>query len=283
MTISVAVNTRNAARTLALALESVQSWVDEIVVGDMASNDGTLEIARQMGARVVPVEPSTHVEPARRTVHDHCRGDWILCLDADELVPVTLAARLQEIVRLGLADAVTIARCNFIFGAALSHTTWEMANDRHLRFFRVGTVTFSDRIHSAPSVIPGVRHLYLPATTDLALIHLSHRDITDFVEKMNRYTSVEATERKALGDTATWRGLARSLVHEVGAQQIGHQAFLDGWRGNSGTVLMCIYRWLTWVKLRELRAVGTRSDVEARYAKVAERTLAGYQTRNPKT
>jgi len=278
MTISVAVNTRNAARTLALALESVHSWVDEIVVGDMASDDGTPEIAQQMGARVVPVEPSTHVEPARRTVLDHCRGDWILCLDADELVPVTLAARLQEIARLGLADAVTIAMRNFIFGAALSHTTWEMANDLHLRFFRIGAVTFSDRIHSAPSVVPGARHLYLPATTDLALVHLSHRDIADFVEKMNRYTSVEAAERQALGDTATWRGLARALVHEVGAQQISHRAFLEGERGNIVTVLMCVYRWLTWVKLRELRAVGTRSDIEARYAQIAERTLAGYQT-----
>lgn len=281
MTISVAVNTRNAARTLALALRSVRPWVDDIVVGDMASVDGTPQIARSMGARVVTVEPSTHVEPARQTVIDQCRGEWVLVLDADELVPVTLAERLQDIARLGCADAVTIGRRNYMFGAPLTHTTWEMANDRHLRFFRAGFVSFSDQIHSRPAVQLDARRLDVPATTDLALVHLSHRTVAEFVEKMNRYTSVEALEHHALGDTATWRGLVRALARELGAQHVGHRAFLDGWRGNTAAALMCAYRWMAWAKLRELDAVGTGTEVDARYAQVAAGVLAGYPTADP--
>ena len=86
-TISAVLNTLDEERRIAFALRSVRPWVDEIVVVDMASSDRTVEIARSFGAHVASHARTGFVEPARAFACAQAAGDWILVLDADELVP----------------------------------------------------------------------------------------------------------------------------------------------------------------------------------------------------
>jgi glycosyltransferase involved in cell wall biosynthesis len=83
----VVINTLNEERRLPYALRSVQDWVDEIVVVDMHSDDKTVEIAEAFGARIFTHERVGYADPARAFAFARATGDWILILDADELVP----------------------------------------------------------------------------------------------------------------------------------------------------------------------------------------------------
>lgn len=77
---------KNGEQTLARCLASVRPIVDEIVIGDTGSTDSTTEIARQYGARIVPVTWEDDFSKARNAVLSEGRSDWILFLDADELL-----------------------------------------------------------------------------------------------------------------------------------------------------------------------------------------------------
>ncbi|MBR6494849.1 MAG: glycosyltransferase, partial [Prevotella sp.] len=85
--ISVVINTYNARQHLCEVLEAVKNF-DEVVVCDMESTDDTVEIARQYGCRVVtfPKEGHTIVEPAREFAIHEAENEWVLVVDADEVV-----------------------------------------------------------------------------------------------------------------------------------------------------------------------------------------------------
>ena len=83
--ISVVINTLNADRLLDKCLESVKE-ADEIIICDMHSEDKTIEIAQKFGCKIVYHERTGIVEPARNWAMEQACGDWILVLDADEIV-----------------------------------------------------------------------------------------------------------------------------------------------------------------------------------------------------
>src|SRR5688572_27812596 len=95
--IAVVINTLNEESNIGNCIDSVLELADEIVVCDMHSEDRTLEIARQKGARVVLHPRTGFVEPARRFAISQARHEWVLVLDADERMTDMLAARLKEI------------------------------------------------------------------------------------------------------------------------------------------------------------------------------------------
>ena len=95
--ISIVINTYNAGEQIVPTLESVKDF-DEVVVCDMESTDNTVEIAQQYGCRVVtfPTEGHNICEPARDFAIHSARNEWVLVVDADEVVPSSLKNILQE-------------------------------------------------------------------------------------------------------------------------------------------------------------------------------------------
>src|SRR5437870_2321022 len=112
MKISVFFNTLNEAQRIRLSLESVK-WANEIVVVDMHSDDTTTAIAREYTDKVFSFERMGYCEPARKFAAEQTTGDWILNLDADELVTVGLKKELLKIVKEDQYDAVYIPRKNY--------------------------------------------------------------------------------------------------------------------------------------------------------------------------
>src|SRR5574344_1325839 len=94
-TISVVINTLNAERLLDKCLESVKD-ADEIVICDMHSEDKTIEIAQRHNCKIVYHERTGIVEPARNWAMEQATGDWILVLDADEIVKPELWQYLRN-------------------------------------------------------------------------------------------------------------------------------------------------------------------------------------------
>lgn len=190
--ISVVINTYNAAKHLEKVLESAKNF-DEIVVCDMESTDSTLEIAQKHGCRIVLFEKKQHtiVEPARNFAIRSASSEWVLVVDADEIIPPALATYLYEQIRKpGCPAGMFIPRKNHFMGKFM-HCFYP---DYILRFFRKEGTDWPEYIHSVPR-IPG-RTVKIPKQKELALIHLANEPIRDCVAKMNAYTENERVRRK---------------------------------------------------------------------------------------
>jgi glycosyltransferase involved in cell wall biosynthesis len=274
--VSVVINTRNEEANLPYALRSVATWVDEIVVVDMESEDGTVEIAESFGAKVFSHAPLGFADPARAFAVNKSTCDWILLLDADELVPRPLSAHLLEMAATDRADVADIAMRNFLLGAELGYTKWGPHQSRHKRFFKRNSVRMTAKIHNYYEPLKGTRIERLPAQPDLCLIHFNYVDIEQFLSKLNRYTSIEAEEALARGETTYALQAIFLALKEAVSRYFRSQGYRDGWRGLYLSLLMGVYRLVAQAKLTELRASGSRDSVLAHYNLFAEEILDDY-------
>ena len=211
--LSVVINTKNAEKTLKQCLKSVK-FADEIVVLDMQSDDQTVEIAKAAGARVFSTTDRGYVEPARNEVILKAKGQWIFVIDADEEISAELQSAIQKIVSQSQTEessvAYRISRKNMIWGKWMKHTGWWP--DYQLRLFMRGKVHWKNEIHSIPEVKGKV--VDLPADESLALIHHNYTSIGEFIQRLDRYSTIQSTEVK------TKRPLSTTEVIEI---------FFDEW------------------------------------------------------
>ena len=133
--ISVVINTYNAEEHLAQVIDSVKGF-DEVLVCDMESTDRTLDIARSHGCRIITFERKHYniVEPAREFAIHQAQYDWVLVVDADELVTPQLKDYLYRRVNASdCPDGLFIPRKNYFMGRFL-HCHYP---DHILRFFKI--------------------------------------------------------------------------------------------------------------------------------------------------
>ncbi len=223
MTLSVVIITYNEEANLARTLESVMPLVrngqGEIIVVDSGSTDRTVEIARSFGAKVF-VEEWKGFAAQKNSALEKASGEWILSLDADEEVEPELQTALHDTLE-GLQNVTTlqkspdthsltmrdaradvnyhigttldseftglrIPRKNFFLGRWIRHGGfWP---DPKLRFFRRGAGKFESRaVHEDIEVIGNTSHIRYGA-----LLHHSYPTLSDYIEHMNRYSSLGA-------------------------------------------------------------------------------------------
>jgi glycosyltransferase involved in cell wall biosynthesis len=274
--VSVAINTLNEEKNLAYALRSVRPWAQEIVVVDMHSDDRTVEIAQEFGAKVHQHERLGFADPARAFALSKTTGSWILILDADEVVPVGLGKRLVALAEQDECDVVSIPRLNYLLGAPLRHTGWGLESDYQFRFFRRGSLLASATIHNFLKPVPGARIHRLPAKEELALVHFNYLDVNHFLEKLNRYTTIEAEQAAARRSSGSPLGSIFEAAREFSRRYVTHQGYRDGWRGFYLSAFMAFYRLSTAAKLAELKGGLGRGEAAKRYAQIAEQLLAQY-------
>jgi glycosyltransferase involved in cell wall biosynthesis len=227
-TLSVALITRNEAANLPRTLASVR-WANEIVVVDSGSTDATLEIARTGGARVFE-EPWKGFGAQKNSAIAHASGDWILSLDADEEVSAELAQEIQALLAGEPAySAYRIPRLNHFLGRPLRHGGYWP--DPKLRLFRRGAAHFADRpVHETMAADGPVGRLRGP------LIHHCYPTISDYIEHMNRYSSIAAERLVDSGRASdSWLWLAWNALLNPSATFLYNYffrlGFLDGRAG----------------------------------------------------
>lgn len=193
MKISVVINTYNAERYLAEALDSVVDF-DEVIICDMESTDLTREIAARYGCRVVTFPKGNHTipEPARNFAIQSASHPYVLVIDADEVVPAALREYLYSLVGGDACpDGLWLARQNF-FMRRFMHCYYP---DYILRFFRREVADWPPTIHSMPQIDGRVE--YMPRKRrDLALLHVVDETVAEQWVKMCRYTDNDAYRRR---------------------------------------------------------------------------------------
>jgi glycosyltransferase involved in cell wall biosynthesis len=244
--ISVVINTYNAEKHLKAVLASVKDF-DEVLICDMESTDTTLEIARREGCRIVtfPKNGVSIVEPARQFAIEQASFEWVLVVDADEIVPADLRNYLyRRIQEAGCPDGIAIPRKNYFMGRFMrSHYP-----DYILRFFRKDKTHWPPVIHCAPEIDGRVERISR-SRKELAFEHLANDSVSDILRKHNTYSTNEVPRRrhKNYGVGAM---MLRPLVRFIKSYII-KGGFLDGKAGLIQALLDAHYQFAVVAKLIE--------------------------------
>jgi glycosyltransferase involved in cell wall biosynthesis len=183
--LSVVIITFNEESNIRRTLESVK-WVDEIVVVDSGSTDGTVAICRKYTDRVMHQE-WLGFSGQKNFAIDQSTGDWVLSLDADEPIEPLLADEIRQIIASPAArDGYFIPRKTFFLGKEIRHGGWYP--DYNLRLFRRGTGRFEERaVHEAIKVRGAT------GRTVHALLHYAYPDLALYMSSINKYSSLAVT------------------------------------------------------------------------------------------
>jgi len=225
--ISVVVNTLNEEKNLPRALSSIRDFADEIVVCDMYSEDKTLEMAKKFGAKIFKHKRTNFVEPARNFAINCAQGDYILVLDADEEIPKSLTKELKRIAKENIFDYVLIPRKNIIFGKWIQYSRWWP--DYLVRFFKKGKVSWRDKIHSEP--IAKGKEFKLSASEENAIIHHHYFSLNQYLERMIRYSQIQAEELVTEGYQFVWSDLIKKPLGEFLSRFFAGEGYKDGVHG----------------------------------------------------
>ena len=187
MKLSLITHTRNSAQSLGRLLDGVR-WVDEIIVVDMGSTDGTRQLAERAGARVLDAPLAPRVDGIRNRFLNEAQHPWILVLDADEYLAHDAEATIRSLLAVcaGRYDAVAIPRFNRIGDHVMQGSGWYP--DYQIRLFAKGTVRWPDAIHHPPSVISGeARLLRLQPPHCLHIHHDNYENLAEFIHRQVEY------------------------------------------------------------------------------------------------
>lgn len=231
MDLSVTVIARDAAQSLARCLESVKDIASEtIVVVDDRTTDETTEVAKSYGTKIF-TRKFTNFADQKNFALSKTKGDWILSLDADEVVSDSLAKEIKSVVPHTTADAFLIPRLNIIFSKVIKHTNWEPMADTHIWLWRKNHGKWVGNVHEEVMVKGKIQKLKSQK------IHYSYLTVEEFIAKMDDYTTREKRSVNPLNDFFR--------------RYIWHLGFLDGWHGLFLSYLMVIYYMSVMVKIWE--------------------------------
>jgi glycosyltransferase involved in cell wall biosynthesis len=247
--ISVLLPTFNCAGIVRATLESVR-WADEILVADSFSTDGTLEICREYGARIVQHE---YLNSARQKnwAAPQCKHEWVLQIDSDEVVSGDLRQEIEQTLAAAPPDldACRIPRKNEVLGRWVRHGG--IYPDYQTRLFRRDRGRWKEREVHAHLEVPGrLENLRNP------LLHFGMPHISKQVRNLDRYTRYEADELRKNGKRFRLIDLVAKPPGVFLHRYIWQQGFRDGLRGLVLAGYQAAYEFLSYAKLWELEELG---------------------------
>jgi glycosyltransferase involved in cell wall biosynthesis len=242
--LTVAIITLDASAQLSACLDSV-AFAAELLVVDSGSHDDTVALAERKGARVVTA-PWRGFGPQKQLAVESAKHDWVLCVDADERVSPELGKSIATAVAAPVAHAYRMARRNRFLGRWLHHG--EGYPDWSLRLFDRRRARWSDDV-----VHERVLYVGRVATLDGDLLHESAETLDMYLDKQNRYTSLQASQLHTAGKRAGMLRLLLSPALRFFKFYVLRLGFLDGIPGLLHVSIGCMNSYLKYAKLIELQ------------------------------
>jgi glycosyltransferase involved in cell wall biosynthesis len=232
-------------------------WVDEIVVLDLGSEDGSADLARAAGARVLSHEPVPIVEAVRNVVADAATGDWILAVDPDERVATGLAGELRRLAGRPDLDAVVVPRMNFDFGHPASSPLQRY--EPQLRMYRRAAVRWPTFPNALPQVSEN-RLARIAARDELALAHDRNRNVHEAIDRVRRYAPAQAQAMIDAGEVFSARRMLTTLAEKLYRHFVLARALRDGVPGLMRAALLVAFHLYVWAAF--WHQSGARRDPE---------------------
>lgn len=246
-TLSVAMITLNAERHLRDCLEAASEIADEIVIVDSGSTDATRTIAQAFKARFVFREWAGF-GPQKNFAIGECSSDWVLVLDADEILLPELRGAIRK--RIDGEESTDgegpqlfrIKRKMWCFGRQLR------ISDQTVRLFRKGLARYDDRlVHEELQFDPRQHVAALPGWVE----HRTYDNLSEYLQKFDRYTSLGADQLRRRGIQTSVLGAISHGVFRFVRLLFLKRLFLDGAAGLQYAILGGFYAYMKYAKLLE--------------------------------
>lgn len=242
--LSVTIITQNEQHNIRECLKSVL-WAQEIIVIDAMSRDKTVEIAREYTDKIV-LNKWPGFAKQKQYALDQCTCDWVLSLDADERVRPELAEEIQDILKADTKfDGFQIARRSYFLNKWMKHCGWYPGYQVRLFKKNKTRVSFS-RVHEGFLVDGEIGIL----KNDID--HFSHPSLHNSLEKLNRYSTLEALDR-INRKRVKWYHFVLHPISVFLQKYFRQKGFLDGLYGFllcwiSAFLKMVMYMKIWWLQ-----------------------------------
>lgn len=240
--LSALIVAHNEEDQLEECLQSV-SFADQVVVVLDRCTDRSRDIAHACGATVV--EGAWPIEGDRRnTGIDRCAGDWILEVDADERVPAAMAQEIRQKIETVDEGYFLVPFDNYIGNRLVRYgwgASWGVSSAP--RLFRKGAKRWgAQRIH--PSLeLNGPRH-----QLENRMIHLVDRNISDMIQRLDRYTTAKARDLRANPDGVGFARNIRRIFSRFYKCYVSRKGYREGKYGFLIALMAAIYPVLSYLK-----------------------------------
>jgi glycosyltransferase involved in cell wall biosynthesis len=244
--ITVIIIAKNEEIRIGICIASV-TWADKIIVIDNGSTDKTEEVARRANAVTIKTDQHDFSE-LRMLGLRLLKTDWVLYVDADEVVSPELALEIRKIISQNYTNnninAYRVIRKNYYFGNYL----WPH-DDKLERLFKTNSLKgWIGKVHESP-IISG-------QTGDImgVLIHHTHRNLEEMIQKTNEWSQIEAQLRvQSNHPRIVWWRLVRvfwTAFSDSFFKQKGYTAGTVGW---IESLYQGFSMFITYAKLWELQ------------------------------
>jgi len=210
-------------------------WVDEVVVVDGGSTDQSVEVARSHGCQVWERPFDTFARQRNCAIHQ-ASGDWVFSIDADERPTPALVAEIRKRLCEDSYDAYRVPIRSTIFGRPFRYSGTQ--DDRPIRLIRRDAAQWTGDVHEVLQVSGNVGRL------DGWLEHHTIPNLSAFMNKMYRYTSLEAAARVEAGRRPCLRDKWIAPAREVFRRLVWKKGFLDGPAGWAFCLLSGLSEWV---------------------------------------
>ena len=244
MPISAVIITYNEAESLPRTL-ALLTWVDEVVVVDSGSQDDTVKIASAAGAKVIH-QPFLGFGPQKAFAVTQASHDWVLVVDADEVITPELAMEIQATITSG-SDLVgyRVPR-DFVFLGRLMRWGGERGKT-HLRLFDRRAGNYNNASVHEDVVLSGPI-----GTLRERMLHFSYPNLESYWAKFNNYTTRGSQDLYKRGKRVSALYVMLRFPFSFLYLYLVRFLVLDGYPGFIWAFFSAVYPVVKYAKLRDL-------------------------------
>jgi glycosyltransferase involved in cell wall biosynthesis len=244
MKITATIIALDEERNIARAIESLRC-ADEILVVDSGSVDRTVELARNLGARVIEANWRGYCAQ-KNWAAEQATHEWVLSLDADEALSEALEAEIWSLKKTGPRyDAYTMPRLARYLGRWILHSGWYP--DRKVRLYHREKASFAGSlVHESVEVRGRVGRL------ENNILHFTCESLSEHVKTMDRYTTLAAQELAARQIKIPISKLIADPAWAFVKAYCVQRGFLDGPEGLIIAHMAAFYTFLKYSKARNM-------------------------------
>lgn len=249
MKLSVGIITYNEEERLGRTLNSVKDIADEIIIVDSYSTDATEDIALKYNCKFIK-QKWLGYGLQKNVAINNCSGEWILLIDADEVISEGLKKSIiKNIHNNDDKNVFEIYFTTVCFGKKIKYGGW--SGSYRIRLFKNGSGKYNNN-HVHEEFITEQKRYRLHEE----ILHYSYESIEDYLNKFNRYTSEGAKEYFKRKKNVNIFSLLINSVFKFIRMYFIRFGFLDGYEGLLLSILSANYTYVKYSKLRELYIKG---------------------------
>ncbi len=245
--ISVVLITFNEENKIKKTIEAVSSLTDDIIVIDSFSTDNTKAICESLGVTFIQKAWSGYGSQ-KNTGHAYAKHDWILSIDADEVVSAELLQELKNLKFNSEKQVFNIPFKTYFCNTLIRYGGWNP--QFHIRLF--------NKKYTEWDTLAVHETLKLSADTDIVTLtgtihHYSYDSLEDYTSKSEKYTDLFAQRLKERGKKSTWVKIYLSPLFTFIKEYFFKLGFLDGAMGFKIACLNYNYTKSKYSKLKKIQ------------------------------